>query len=263
MSSVKISGLCKSFNGRSGRVEVLKDFSLDIAEGELLCLLGPSGCGKTTLVNLIAGMDRPEQGKIEIRGGQSGKDRKVVVVFQEPSLFPWLTVLGNVEFGMKMIGKPPSYRKDKALEYLTMVGLSEFAHSYIHELSGGMKQRAALARAMALDPDVLLMDEPFGALDPNTRNTLQLELLRIVGQTGKTVLFITHSIDEALLLGDRVVLLMGRPGNVSMEFRLASIKPRKLESNELRTVQGNIMRVFSSGGECWNDPELCLSSGAI
>jgi NitT/TauT family transport system ATP-binding protein len=177
---VELKNVHKSFQQNGASVEVLRDINLSVAQGEFVCLLGPSGCGKSTIINLIAGLDRAETGSITVGGRPvTGPDPTRVVVFQEAALFPWLSVLGNVEFGLRVAGVPPATRRTRALEYIKLVHLSKFVHAYPHQLSGGMKQRVAIARALVLQPAILLLDEPFAALDAQTRAVLQNELLEI------------------------------------------------------------------------------------
>ncbi|MCC8979701.1 ABC transporter ATP-binding protein [Bradyrhizobium acaciae] len=223
MSSVKISfeSVRKEFvtrgeGGRpAGRFTALEDMTFDVRSGEFLTLVGPSGCGKSTLLDLLGGLAAPTSGRILLDGRPivgPGRDRGVV--FQQYALFPWRTAAQNVEFGLDIAGLKPKQRSDIARHFLDLVGLSGFADRYPHELSGGMKQRVAIARSLAYDPEVLLMDEPFAALDAQTRETLQGELLRIWRATGKTIIFITHGIDEAVVLGQRVAVMTSRPGRI-------------------------------------------------
>lgn len=193
----------------------VKDLSFTVKEGEFLTLVGPSGCGKSTLLDLLGGLSMPTRGRILIDGEKitgPGLDRGIV--FQQYALFPWKTARGNIEFGLEAKGVPKQERRERAEHFLALVGLSHFADRYPHELSGGMKQRVAIARSLAFNPDVLLMDEPFAALDAQTRESLQSELLRIWEKTKKTIIFITHGIDEAVYLGERVVVLTPGPGTV-------------------------------------------------
>lgn len=193
----------------------VKDLSFTVKEGEFLTLVGPSGCGKSTLLDLLGGLSMPTRGRILIDGEKitgPGLDRGIV--FQQYALFPWKTARGNIEFGLEAKGVPKHERRERAEHFLALVGLSHFADRYPHELSGGMKQRVAIARSLAFNPDVLLMDEPFAALDAQTRESLQSELLRIWEKTKKTIIFITHGIDEAVYLGERVVVLTPGPGTV-------------------------------------------------
>ncbi|WP_138513337.1 ABC transporter ATP-binding protein [Rhodoferax bucti] len=193
----------------------LDDVSLEVRAGEFLVLVGPSGCGKSTLLDLLAGLTLPSSGRVLIDGKPiTGPARDRGVVFQQYALFPWLTALDNVAFGLEIAGLGRSERRAKAAAYLDLVGLSAFAKHYPHEMSGGMKQRVAIARSLAYEPEVLLMDEPFAALDAQTRETLQEELVDIWRRTGKTIVFITHGIDEAVVLGQRVAVMTSRPGRI-------------------------------------------------
>ncbi|MET8453180.1 ABC transporter ATP-binding protein [Streptomyces sp. NPDC005209] len=219
--------------GRATGFTALDGIDLDIAAGEFVVLVGPSGCGKSTLLDLLGGLARPTSGQILLDGRPvtgPGLDRGVV--FQQYALLPWRTARGNVEFGLEATGTPRRDRAARAREFLDLVGLSGFEDRHPHELSGGMRQRVAIARSLAYDPDVLLMDEPFAALDAQTRESLQDELLRIWQRTGKTVVFITHGIDEAVYLGQRVAVMTSRPGRikrivpVSLDARTATDDPR-------------------------------------
>ncbi|TYK49187.1 ABC transporter ATP-binding protein [Actinomadura decatromicini] len=215
-AKISVSGLGKTFPVRGGgEVTALHDVSLDVAEGEFLVVVGPSGCGKSTLLDLIGGLAAPTSGRVLIDGAEvTGPALDRGIVFQQYALLPWRTALRNVEFGLEAKGLGRRERVETARRHLELVGLSGFADRYPHELSGGMKQRVAIARSLAYDPDVLLMDEPFAALDAQTRDSLQEELLRIWAKTGKTVVFITHGIDEAVYLGGRVAVMTARPGTV-------------------------------------------------
>lgn len=218
---LRLNGVRQTFTtrgrsgGRSATLTAIDDVTLDIASGEFLTLVGPSGCGKSTLLDLVGGLSRPASGEILLNGAPvrgPGLDRGLV--FQQYALLPWRTAQGNVEFGLEAKGLPRRTRADRAREYLSLVGLEGFEDRYPHELSGGMKQRVAIARSLAFDPEVLLMDEPFAALDAQTRESLQEELLSVWERTGKTVLFITHGIDEAVYLGQRVAVMTSRPGRI-------------------------------------------------
>jgi NitT/TauT family transport system ATP-binding protein len=202
--------------GQSAReFKAIEDVSLDVKAGEFMVIAGPSGCGKSTLLELLAGLTRPSDGQILLDGKPiSGPALDRGVVFQQYALFPWRTALGNVEFGLETQGIPEKQRRERAREFLALVGLSGFEGRHPHELSGGMKQRVAIARSLAYDPEVLMMDEPFAALDAQTRETLQIELLRIWEKSRKTILFITHGIDEAVCLGQRVAIMTSRPGRI-------------------------------------------------
>lgn len=212
---VKIENVVKKFNGRNGEVVALNGVSMDIHDNEFICVVGPSGCGKSTLLNIIAGLVEPTEGKVYCDGREVvGTSSERGVVFQQYALFPWLTVQKNVMFALEMRGIKGKEAKEKSLEYLEMVDLVKFADSYPKELSGGMKQRVAIARAYAAEPEVLLMDEPFGALDAQTRTQLQSELLETWEKHNKTCFFITHDVDEAIILAQRVVIMSARPGRI-------------------------------------------------
>lgn len=232
---VVLNQICLSYRTQSGeRLLALDRINLQVRAGEFVCIVGPSGCGKSTLLHLIAGLQPPASGEIMIDGNPvqgPGTDR--ILIFQDHGLFPWLTVGQNVEFGMKMKGVPRAERQEKTRHYLRLVHLAKFENSYIHQLSGGMRQRVAIARALATEPDVLLMDEPFAALDAQTRDLLHDELERIWKDSGRTILFVTHNVREAVRLGDRVVLLTFRPGRVKSEFPIDLPRPRHLEDLEV------------------------------
>jgi NitT/TauT family transport system ATP-binding protein len=232
---VGLSDICLSYKTQAGeRLLALDHINLQVQPGEFLCIVGPSGCGKSTLLHLIAGLHSQTSGQILVDGHPvqgPGTDR--IMIFQDHSLFPWLTVGENVEFGMKMKGVPKAERQEKTRYYLQLVHLAKFEKSYIHQLSGGMRQRVAIARALATEPDVLLMDEPFAALDAQTRDLLHDELERIWSETGRTIIFVTHNVREAVRLGDRVVLLTFRPGRVKSEFPVELPRPRSLEDPEV------------------------------
>jgi NitT/TauT family transport system ATP-binding protein len=220
-----------SYATNSGKsLTALKSISLEVQPGEFLCIVGPSGCGKSTLLHLIAGLQQQTSGEILVDNARvkgPGTDR--ILIFQELGLFPWLTAAQNVEFGMKMNGVGKRERESKVRDYLRLVHLQQFKDSYTHQLSGGMRQRVALARALATEPDVLLMDEPFAALDAQTRDLLHDELERIWAETRRTIIFVTHNVREAVRLGDRVVLLTFRPGQVKREYKVDLPRPRHLE----------------------------------
>ena len=231
-------GVSKTFrNARGGTVSALGEVNLDIAEGEFVCLIGPSGCGKTTLLNLFAGLDKPDAGEIAMDGRavtQPGPDR--TVLFQEPALFPWMSVRSNVEFALKLIGVPSDQREERAMHWLRRVHLGRFANAQPHELSGGMRSRAALARALACQPEVLLADEPFAALDAQTREILQGELQEVWSETRNTFVFVTHNVREAVFLADRVVLMSAPPGTFVAEHRITAPRPREYEDVLLSKV---------------------------
>jgi NitT/TauT family transport system ATP-binding protein len=213
---------------------VLEDVSLEVAEGEFLCLLGASGCGKSTLLNLVADLDQPSAGTVEVLGG------KPALMFQEPALFPWLTAQENVELALRLRGVSKADRRERARELLTLVRLADAGRKRVHELSGGMRQRVAMARALAQDSHVLLMDEPFAALDAITRDVLHEELIRIRESQKLTVLFVTHNVREAVRLGDRVVLLSSRPGRVVKEYAVDIQQPRRIESPAVAALSVDI-----------------------
>lgn len=216
---VTVTGLEHEFQARGGAVRALDRINLTIEPGELVTLAGPSGCGKSTLLRIIAGLQKPSRGTVEVGGEwvtSPGAERGVV--FQQPTLYPWLDVRGNVALGPKISGASKAERRATADHYLELVGLTDFARHRPYELSGGMQQRAQIARVLANDPDIVLMDEPFGALDALTRERLQEELLTIWRETGKTILFITHSVDEAVFLGTRVLVMSPRPGRIVLDL---------------------------------------------
>jgi NitT/TauT family transport system ATP-binding protein len=239
-----LKSVSKTFQTKKGKVTALKDINLEINEGEFVCLIGPSGCGKTTLLNIIAGLEKPEPDSfIAIDGARvegPGPDR--VVVFQEDALFPWWNVIKNVEFGLRMKRFPKEKIRPLAEEFLKMVHLSKFDNFYIHELSGGMRQRVAWARALVVNPKMLLMDEPFGALDAQSRETLQIQLQIIWSIIGKTIIFVTHNIREAVCLGDRVLVLTARPGQIKREYKIDLPRPRRLNNARLVDLSNLIMR---------------------
>jgi len=231
-SKLSVCAITKRFRMRGNEVHALDRVSLDIAEGEFVCLLGPSGCGKSTLLNIIAGLDLADEGTILTDGKPiDGPGRDRMVMFQEPALFPWLDVLDNVMFGLKLKpGLTNPERREVARFYLKIVGLEKFLHANVHELSGGMKQRVALARSLAPNPRVLLMDEPFAALDALTREQLYGDLQRIWEQRKKTIVFVTHNVREAVCLGDRVVLFSANPGRIQEQFKIVLPRPRDINS---------------------------------
>ena len=224
---IHIKGVEKVFSTVAGDITALKGIDLDIAPGELVCLLGPSGCGKSTLLNAIAGFSSPSAGSIQVAGTpivSPGPDRGMV--FQEYALFPWMSVARNVAFGLEIKGLPRGEIEARVASLLEMLGLTDFRDRFPKDLSGGMRQRVAIARVLALDPPIMLMDEPFGALDALTQRTLQDELLRIWEALGKTIVFVTHSIDEAIYLGSRVVVMTYRPGTIKRDMVISLPRPR-------------------------------------
>ncbi|GGG74081.1 ABC transporter ATP-binding protein [Paenibacillus radicis (ex Gao et al. 2016)] len=224
-----------SETGKRDSISVLDDFELEVKEGEFLAILGPSGCGKSTFLNILAGLSRQTEGDIVVDGESvNGVNKKHGVVFQGYALFPWRTVLQNVEVGLQIRGLRSKERKEIARQYIQLVGLQAFENRYPHELSGGMRQRVAIARSLAYQPDVLLMDEPFAALDAQTREILQSELLRIWDSQKKTIVFITHSLEEAIFLADRVAVMTARPGKVKeiIDIPLARPRPSDIRNSE-------------------------------
>jgi len=220
----------------------VENFSLDVKKGELISIVGPSGCGKTTILRCIAGLLQPTEGKIMIGDKECtspGSDRGMV--FQDFALFPWRSVVQNVEFGMEVAGVPKEERRERALRYVKAVGLEKFANSRIHELSGGMKQRVGIARALVMHPAVVLMDEPFGALDAQTRNIMQETLNKIITHSARTVLFVTHSVDEALYLSDRVVVLSKRPSTIYKIVDVPWPRPRDRAAPEFTELRKKIL----------------------
>lgn len=234
-AKVSIDQVSKTFHTSRGTVHALDHVSLTIGEGEFVCLVGPSGCGKSTLLNIIAGLEKPDEGQVSIDGAPiigPGRDR--MVMFQEHALFPWLDVIGNVMFGLKL--KPNLNDKERlevAKYYLYLVKMDQFAHANIHELSGGMKQRVALARSLAPNPKILLMDEPFSALDAMTREHLYSDIQIIWEQRKKTIVFVTHNVREAVCLGNRVILFSPHPGRIQEQFPVDLPRPRNINDHDL------------------------------
>ena len=250
-SKLAIENVSKSFRSASGTVLALDRVSLNVAEGEFVCLVGASGCGKSTLLNIIAGLEKPDSGTVRADGKPvTGPGRERLVMFQEPALFPWLDVFGNVLFGLKL--KPTLTNKDRrdvAKYYLELVGLSRFEHANIHELSGGMKQRVSLARALAPNPRVLLMDEPFAALDALTREQLYGDIQEIWSARRKTIVFVTHNVREAACLGDRVLLFSPHPGRIHEEFPVKLPRPRDINTVDLAAYATRITKALRSLGQ--------------
>lgn len=239
---IHIRNLSKTYVTEDSETVVLEDFSLDIRKGELISIVGPSGCGKTTILRMLAGLVQPTSGKILIGDRECtapGSDRGMV--FQDFALFPWRSVRKNVEFGLEIAGMPKEQRRERADKYLKIVGLEKFADHRVHELSGGMKQRVALARALVTNPDVILMDEPFGALDAQTRNLMQAGLLKILDKTDQTIIFITHSVDEAVFLSDRIVILTKRPAKIKEVVEIDWPRPRDRASPEFTALRKRIL----------------------
>jgi len=237
-----LKNITKAFNG----FIALKDITFSVKEGEFVCIVGPSGCGKTTLLRIIAGLEKPTKGEILLDGEPlSYEGGDIGFVFQEYGLFPWRTVLKNVEFGLEMLGVPKEERTRIAKKYIELVGLTKFERNYPHELSGGMKQRVGIARALAVNPKFLLMDEPFGALDAQMRNILQEELSDLWMRERKTVLYVTHSVDEAIFLGDRILLMTASPGRIKEDIQVDLPRPRDRASPEATALRKRILESLS------------------
>ncbi len=227
-------------------VESLCDINIKVKDEEFICILGPSGCGKTTLLRIIAGLEHPDSGTVKIDDTViDHPDQKLGMIFQDYSLYPWRTVNENIAFGLELHGVPKEKKDLIVKKYITLAGLIEFGNSYPYELSGGMRQRVAVVRALAVEPTVLLMDEPFGALDAQTRNMLQNELLDIWQKTKKTILFVTHSVDEAVFLADRIVVLTQRPGRVCEIIPLDLARPRDRTSLEFGKVRRHVLDLIN------------------
>jgi NitT/TauT family transport system ATP-binding protein len=227
MSSIQLRSVSLVYNSRDTQLVALNNVSTNVESGEFVCLVGPSGCGKSTTLNIVAGFLKPTRGQVMVDGKVvhgHGMDRGVV--FQEYALFPWRTAVQNVEFGLEMKNVPARERREAAMNHLRMVKLERFANTYPHHLSGGMKQRVAIARALAYDPKVLLLDEPFGALDALTREELQALVVDLWQQTGKTVLYVTHNLAEAVYLSDRTIVLTPQPGTIKADVRIDLPRPR-------------------------------------
>ncbi|MGI0001599.1 MAG: ABC transporter ATP-binding protein [Nitrososphaeraceae archaeon] len=226
----------------NGMMAAVENVTLNIEEGQFVCFVGPSGCGKTTLLNIIAGLDKPTKGEVILNGRtvtEPGPDR--IMVFQDNALFPWLKVIDNVQFGLKIAGVEKQKRFQISMHYLEMMQLTKFSEAYTYQLSGGMKQRVSLARALVMDPEILLMDEPFAALDSQTRDLLLVELQLIWAKTRKTILFVTHNISESVCLGDRVIVFTNRPGKVKREIQVDYRRPRLTEDNNLYKYQREVL----------------------
>ncbi len=241
-AKLNLEHIFKDFNTRNGTVRALDDASITINEGEFVCFVGPSGCGKSTLLNIIAGLEKPDSGLALIDGLPiTGPGRDRLVMFQEHALFPWLNVIDNVMFGLK---QKPNLNNEERMEvaryYLYLVKMDKFAQSNIHELSGGMRQRVALARSLAPNPKILLMDEPFSALDAMTREQLYGDIQDIWKKRRKTIIFVTHNVREAVCLGDRVILFSPHPGRVRREFRVELPRPRNINDHDLADISQEI-----------------------
>jgi len=244
---IEINGVSKVFGQGEQRVQAIENLSLHVNEGEFTMLLGPSGCGKTTLLNMLAGFDRPTSGEILLDGEpvtKPGPDRGFV--FQDYALFPWKTVIKNIMFGLTLNGHSKRDAREVAQHFVDMVGLNGFENAYTHTLSGGMRQRVGIARALAYDPKVLLMDEPFGALDAQTRTHMQHALVEIWEQTRKTVVFVTHSVAEAVVLGDRVVVMKAKPGEIREVVDIDLDRPRDETDQRFSELRGTLLGLLES-----------------
>jgi ABC-type nitrate/sulfonate/bicarbonate transport system ATPase subunit len=243
MSKIEIKNVCKVFeNKHHGRVKAIENFNLNIKENEFTVIVGPSGCGKSTLLSLIAGFEKPTSGEIYLDGEEikaPGPDRGFV--FQDFALYPWKTVLGNVKFGLESRGVDKEEAEKKAMDFIRMVDLEGFENAHPHTLSGGMKQRVGIARALAYEPEVLLMDEPFGSLDAQTRKLMQEELVNIWEKMKKTVVFVTHSVIEATYLADRVVVMTSRPGKVKKKIDVNLERPRDYTGDDYHRIRKKIL----------------------
>ena len=242
MTKLQAKNIVKHFDHNGNSVLALDGITMNVEEGDFVCIVGPSGCGKSTFLNIIAGLEKPDSGEILLNGNAittPGPDR--TMFFQEGALFPWLKVVDNVEFGLKLAGIPKDERAQISQRYLDMMQLTKFANSYTYQLSTGMKQRVAIARALVMDPEILLMDEPFAALDAQTRDLLLVELQLIWERTKKTILFVTHSIAESVILGNRVVVFKNRPAKIKKEFTIDYRRPRLAEDQNLIKYQQDIL----------------------
>ena len=261
-SSIRLERVTRRYSNRAGGLhDAVQDVTLEVEAGEFVCLLGPSGCGKTTLLNFVAGFDRPSAGRVVVGGRDvQGPDPSRICMFQSYALFPWRTVLGNVEYGLEVRGLPKAERRAIALDYLRLVGLEAYANHHPNQLSGGMQQRVALARALAVDPECLLMDEPFGALDSMTRMRLQEEIGRIANERAKTILFVTHDVEEAVYLADRIVVMAPGPGRIQRIIPVGLRHPRCRTNDGFITVRSQVMRELGLVGHA---PVLSAQSPSL
>jgi NitT/TauT family transport system ATP-binding protein len=233
---LRCRSLSKTFRGKAGEVEALRSVTFDLAEREMLCIVGPSGCGKSTLLRILAGLVEADSGTVTAHGARDGERPLNALVFQEHGLFPWMNVLDNVAFGLRMAGESRRSSAAQASDFVDKVGLADFARRYPHELSLGMRQRVNLARAFVVDPHVLLLDEPFASVDAQTRLVLQTELMASCERSHKSVIYVTHDIEEAVLMGDRVLVMSGRPGRIRDQIVVPLPRPRSLLDRDNPTV---------------------------
>lgn len=243
---IKFINVTKSYDSSSKSEVILQDLNFEICAEEFVCILGPSGSGKTTILGLVAGFIKPSGGNVLFNSKNITRpDSSRTLVFQDYALFPWLNILDNVAFGLTTKNHKNNHAREKALEYLNMVELSAYKDHSVSQLSGGMKQRVAIARALAVDPEVLLLDEPFGALDLQSRESMQTELIRLMTKAKKTVLFVTHSVDEALKLADRILVIGGKPGKLLCDTTITAARPRDLNNNQLISIRNKILDKLS------------------
>jgi NitT/TauT family transport system ATP-binding protein len=248
MSKLSVKNLSKKFESGPTHLQALDNISIEVREGEFLMLVGPSGCGKSTLLNIVAGLEKPDSGEVLIDGEAiTGPGPERTLVFQDGALFPWLNVRKNVEFGLKQAGVRPAKRAERARAALERVGLLKFENHAIHQLSGGMRQRVAIARSLVLEPRIVLMDEPFSALDALTREDLYVELQELWREQSTTFIFVTHNVREAVTLGDRVVLLSARPGRVQEVFDVDILRPRHIDDVDVARTAQRISAAMKSG----------------
>ena len=238
---IEVRSISKAFETRGGTVHVLDDLSFSVADGEFVAVIGPSGCGKSTLLSVLAGFERPDSGEARVDDEPVREPRrKAICISQQPSLFPWLDLEQNVVFGLD--GEPPASRQSLVAHYIRLVGLEGFEHAFPRQLSGGMQQRAELARALIVRPEILYLDEPFGALDALTRLRMRSELLRILSRERHTVLLVTHDVEEALHLADRVLVLSARPARIQRVLEVKPPRPRAMSNPELLAMKARILR---------------------
>jgi ABC-type nitrate/sulfonate/bicarbonate transport system ATPase subunit len=245
-AKIEVRGISKTFPTRRGPLAVLDDISFSVGEGEFVAIIGPSGCGKSTLLGVLAGFEKPDRGEVSVDGEPVREPRRTgIFIFQQPSLFPWLNLEGNLVFGLN--GASPEERRRLVAHYISLVGLEGFEHAFPYQLSGGMQQRAELARALMVRPEILYMDEPFGALDALTRLRMRAELLRILSRERHTVLLVTHDVEEALHLADRVLLLSPRPAQIKTVIDVTLPRPRLLSGPALLALKASILTELGIG----------------